>query len=462
MLPGATGGPSEVGGATGAQCAHGQRPAAGDGLLVPLVADDQHAALAPPAKGQIAAEQGLGGPARTLKSERHPRLFAIGDADHIGQARALGEGANDLRAGLEVLGDPGLVATHRGPAADPDRDVGDHAQGPLGADDQLAQRRSGGGVGRRHRAHLRRRRDQAHRADEVVEAAVATRGLPRRPGRGEAADRRVLEGLGEVAEDEAGPVQLGFGLGAAEAGAQGRGQRSGVDADLAQADQIETYQSPVGAPLGGDAADDAGATAEGDDRHPLRRADLEHPAHLLRVGRADDGVGRRIEAAAAQSRQVRVTAPGRVPEAVLGAAVDGLGPDRVEQALGQPLRRRQREVLDLRRPRRRGQLADPLAQRRERGRVELGFDLGIPPAPPLRVPARRRPGGREIAAHDSGSPARARSIPSRACSRIAPWPRRIIGEPRRDIPRSACSELIPTSVPSLPGLITISNLERRR
>ena len=91
----------------------------------------------------------------------------------------------------------------------------------------------------------------------------------RRPGRGEAADRRVLEGLREVAEDEPVPRQRRFGLRAAQAGSQGRGQRAAVDLDSAQAAEVEADQALVGAAQRLDAADDAGPAPEGDDRDAL-------------------------------------------------------------------------------------------------------------------------------------------------------------------------------------------------
>ena len=69
-------------------------------------------------------------------------------------------------------------------------------------------------------ATLGARGEQAHGADQVVEAAVAARGLSGGAGRGEAADRRVLERLGEVAQRQS---LLG------ELAVQRRAQRAGLD-----------------------------------------------------------------------------------------------------------------------------------------------------------------------------------------------------------------------------------------
>ena len=67
-----------------------------------------------------------------------------------------------------------------------------------------------------------------------------------------------------------------------------------------------------------DPADDAGAAAEGDDGDALGGADLERAPDRAGVRRQEHRVGRRVEPPAAQSRQVRVAAAGRVPQPVLG------------------------------------------------------------------------------------------------------------------------------------------------
>ena len=68
-----------------------------------------------------------------------------------------------------------------------------------------------------------------------------------------------------------------------------------------------------------DPADDAGAAAERDDRDALRaRRRRARVRTAVGVGGQQDRVGRRVEAAAAQPRQVGVAAPGRVADAVLG------------------------------------------------------------------------------------------------------------------------------------------------
>ena len=64
------------------------------------------------------------------------------------------------RPGLEALRDPGLVAPVAAARPDPHGDVGDHAEHPLRADDELAQRRPGGGVRRLQRAQVAGRGDQ--------------------------------------------------------------------------------------------------------------------------------------------------------------------------------------------------------------------------------------------------------------------------------------------------------------
>ena len=64
---------------------------------------------------------------------------------------------------------------------------------------------------------------------------------------------------------------------------------------------------------------------------PSRGADVEHAAHRVGVGGQHDRVGRRLEAAAAQPRQVGVAAAGGVAQPVLVPSEDRLRADRLDQ-----------------------------------------------------------------------------------------------------------------------------------
>ncbi len=203
----------------------------------------------------------------------------------------------------------------------------------------------------------------------------------------------------------------------------------------AQARQVEADHAVVVAAQRLDPADHAGAAAEGDNRNALRRAELQNAFHLVRVGRQHHGVRRRIEPAGAQAGEIDVAAAGGVAQAVLGAGEDVLLPDGLDQrwaAAPGPAAARSQSSSGERRCR--PQLADPLAQRLQRRPVELGRDRRVPPPPPLRVAARP--------AHVS-----ARSSPSSASSSSAPCPRRIIGEPSRERPRSVWAAASVTAVP---------------
>ena len=233
---------------------------------------------------------------------------------------------DDLGTSLEVLRHPGLVAAHARLRSHPHGDVGDHPERPLGTDDQFAQGGTGGGVRRLQRAQVAGRRQQAHRADHGVEAPVAAGGLPGGAGGGEAADRRVLEGLREVAEGQALAAQRRLRLRPAQAGAEAGAERAAVDLDLTQRPEVEADQPCVNPAQGLDAADDAGAAAERHDGDPGAGADLEDASQRLRIGRHHDRVRRRFEPTAAHPHQVGVAASACVPQPVLPGIEDRLLP----------------------------------------------------------------------------------------------------------------------------------------
>ena len=241
----------------------------------------------------------------------------------------------------------------------------------------------------RQRAQVPGRGEQPHRADQRVEAPVAAGGLARRAGRGEAADRRVLEGLREVAEGEALGAERRLRLRPAQPGAEPRGERGVVDDDFAQRGQVEADQRRVGAAQGLDPADHAGAAAERHHGDVVRRAGVDQPTDGGRVGGDEDRVGSVLQPARAQPRQVDIAAADRVAQPVLLAVEDRVGADRVDHGARQRPRLGQVEIVDPRRQRPRFELADPFAQHPERGRVELGSPHRVPPAPPVRVAPRR-------------------------------------------------------------------------
>ena len=118
---------------------------------------------------------------------------------------------------------PALVHPPRGRPPDPQPQRGDHAERALGAQDELPQV----GPGRRLRRAAQVRGSPAGVATvspdhHVVEPAVPRRGLAAGPGRGEPAERGVLERLREVAQGQPVPVEQPLGLGRAQPGLDGR------------------------------------------------------------------------------------------------------------------------------------------------------------------------------------------------------------------------------------------------
>ena len=168
------------------------------------------------------------------------------------------------------------------------------------------------------------------------------------------------------------------------------------------------------------------------------------------VGWQHDRVGRGLEAAAAHPRQVGVAAAARVAQPVLGRGEDVLGADRLDQRRGQRLRRR--AARTPRGSRASGQGSSSPIRSRSTASASASSSGAIAGSPhPHQFEsraARHRPHGdfRGTRAKRASPHVSALSIPSSASSRIAPWPRRIIGEPIRDIPLSVCAEAMLTSV----------------
>src|SRR5439155_6935043 len=113
-----------------------------------------------------------------------------------------------LAAALErVEADPGRRLEPR-PLLQPHPGLGDHAEDALGADQKTV--RTGTGAGPRESPALPgpRRRDRAHRLDQVVDMRVERGEVAAGPGGDPAAECRVLERLGEVPQREALLAQL--------------------------------------------------------------------------------------------------------------------------------------------------------------------------------------------------------------------------------------------------------------
>ena len=108
----------------------------------------------------------------------------------------------------------------------------------------------------------------------------------------EAADGRVLERLGEVAQRDAVLGQRGLGLGAAESGTEDGGHRDRVDGDLGQPAEVEADDAGVPISAGSETAGDARAAAERDDSRVVLHRERQHGRDLVVAAGLDDGVRR--------------------------------------------------------------------------------------------------------------------------------------------------------------------------
>ena len=307
---------AEVGAAEAGQHGGDRGPLGGDRGGRALVAGDHHAAGRGP---------------RTPISSGRARLIAVSASSE----RRITVGSSPAWARVRIAAAPSTKDGQRHPsytlvsgsAADPDGDRGDHAEGALGAEQQLAQVGAGGVGGRRAEVEPTARGGDGQADDQRVEAAVAGAGLAAGAGGGEAADGGELEGLREVAEREPVLGEQRLGLGAAQAGLEGGGHRDRVDGEQPlHPDQVEADQAGVPLAAGGQAAGDRGAAAEGDDREVVLDGVRQDGGDVVVVAGPDHGVGGVGQVAGAGPEQVgRGLAAGAQPpglvvgEHVLGA-----------------------------------------------------------------------------------------------------------------------------------------------
>ena len=268
---------------------------------------------------------------------------------------------------------PALVDLDLRQRAHPDGHRGDHPEGALGAEDQLAQV-GPGRVGRcAAEVEPAARGGDGEPDDQRVEAAVAGAGLAARAGRGEAADRGVLPRLRVVAERQALGGEQRLGLGTAQARLEGRGHRGVVDRDQPlHPHQVEAEHAGEPLASGDQPTRDRRTAAERDHREVVLDREGEHGRDLVVGAGTYDGVGRVGQVAGPHPEQVgRGLAAGAQPAGlVVGAHV--LGAEEAGQ-LGQQLAGR-------------SPAARARARRRPSGRRARR------PAPPSRGPRRGAPG----------------------------------------------------------------------
>ena len=243
-----------------------------------------------------------------------------------------------------------------------------------------------------------------------------------------------------MAEGGAAGAQGRLGLGAGQARPEPRGQRGRVELDRAQPREVERDDGVVPAADRLEPADDAGAAAVGDHRDAVRGAGAEHRLDGRGVGAAAGP--RRARARAARSAagpgpgscgRRRGAAGPRRPSSDLagGRARRPPGPDAARAA--RPARGRRA------RPRRRARRRAPRAGRPRPAAAARGAGRGRP-TPTTSSPRSARP-----------PPVAAVSRPAAPRSGCRPVARRIIGEPKRERPRSRWSRAIVTSVSPFSG-----------
>src|SRR6202042_3279878 len=148
-----------------------------------------------------------------------------------------------------------------------------------------------------------------------------------------AADRDVLEALGEMAERQAVGGELG--LERRTAGAGGDPDEQGLAIDVEQAaevTQVERDHGRMTAAEWGHSADDAGPATERDDGDPQAGTGGEQGGDLVvRFGK-DDGVGGGLGGSGALADEVGIALAGGVDDPDLVVGVNPGGADGVGQA----------------------------------------------------------------------------------------------------------------------------------
>ena len=178
---------------------------------------------------------------------------------------------------------------------------------------RISWRRSGPGRRLRRPAELERplRRRHPHPDDALVEASVAGRRLTARPSRREAADRRVLKRLREVAERVAALAEQRLRLWAAQPRLERRRLARPRRARPADSAAAHPGRSSPAKPSRSrcQPADDRRAAAERDDRDQLLRAHPQHGQNLVVGAGEHDGVGRVGGVSGAQASRSGVDLP---------------------------------------------------------------------------------------------------------------------------------------------------------
>ena len=223
--------------------------------------------------------------------------------------------------------------------------LGDHAEDPLGADQQPVRARARAGAGQAPALPRAGGRERTDRLDEVVDVRVQRGEVAAGAGGDPAAQRRVLERLRVVAQGQAVLAQPGLELRPGGAGLDAGGARDRVHLEHAvQRLEVDAHGGVLGH-AGLHAAHHAGAAAEGDRRGARVGAPGQQLLELALVARVGHHVGRVVEAAAKGAHHVAVGAAVAVQGALVGIAAADAGQRRRRR---QP-RRAQLEVLEARR-----------------------------------------------------------------------------------------------------------------
>ena len=274
-----------------------------------------------------------------------------------------------------------------GQPAHVDGRLGDDAEPALGAEHHLAHARAGRGGGHGARDERARRRDDPHRARELGDVAVAVGLHARRAGGDPAAERRVREGVGEVAERPAALVELALQLRTEHAGLHARQARRSASMSSTRSSRCRSTRDhgPRLVARRLQAAGDARPAAERDhDRVVLERGahDRRSPRPRRRGGRPRRAAGRARRRAGGRGRAGSCRGRAR-PDRAGRSRRSGSASRSASGRLGSGTSSRSKSIAGAPGARH-VEIEVLLQERRERGLVLVGErDVRLAPAPPL-------------------------------------------------------------------------------
>ena len=323
------------------------RPPGTHGLRAsPLPADDRQCAVVDSARPQVATRDR---PCATLGKGGHDGrgcLLHIRQPHHVGGDPGLDQLPERRAPRLKGVEEEALVALHGRRGAHAKRELGDHAEGPLAAEDHLAQIRARGTRGPAPGGPRATRCRHHDLLDHRVTAAVPRRGLTGGPRCGVPPERGPLPALREVAEGQSARTEQPLEDGPGDARTDPNSAGDLVDGDeVGHPVHRHAHHTGPARTIRTERTDHGSAAAERHDGETLALAHLQQREGVRVRAGADDGA-RGMPGAEAAVDEVEVAHPAAVAEPVGPLCADMLSTHGLRE--GCEMARRERGLLGRR------------------------------------------------------------------------------------------------------------------